>query len=351
MVSVLYIIVGLAALSLLVLIHEMGHFLLAKAFKMPVDVFCIGYGKPLPFLKFKRKETTYGIGPFPFGGYVKIPGLDPRETAFLDDESKIKDFILQPYYKRALMAAGGPIANILAAVLIFSLVMMLGVIEPTTTIDKVTKDSPASKAGIRSGDTITAIDGKKVDDWQALVLAIRGTKKRAIDLKIKRKSQTLILKTGIATKEGQQYIGIIPKARTVRYNPFSAFYQGMLSAIITIASLLVSIYLLIVGKLPFRPVSPIGIVQVTSQAARHGLVAFLDFFAFLNIIIGVTNLFPIFPLDGAKIGLWTMERIKGSFFKTRTVVVLQAIGIGLLLVLVLSAVYMDILRPLPDPFR
>lgn len=351
MISIVYILIGLIALSLLVLIHETGHFLLAKAFKMPVEVFCIGYGKPLPFLRFKYRETVYGIGPVPFGGYVKIPGLDPREPVYMNDDKKSKDFVLQPYYKRAIMAVGGPLANIIAAVFVFSLVMMLGVTEPTTTITSTLSGSPARKAGLQAGDSIVGIDGKKVDSWQDIVLTIRGTKESTVELKIKRKDRLMTITSDIAVKEGQQYIGVVPRANTVRYGPLSALYQGIVSAAATIVSLLVSIYMLIVGKLPFRPVSPIGIVQVTSQAARHGVSALLDFFAFLNIIIGVTNLFPIFPLDGAKVGLWSIERIKGSDLKTRTVIALQAIGIGILLVLVLSAVYMDILRPLPDPFR
>ncbi len=345
-----YVVIGFLGISVLILAHEMGHFLIAKLFKMPVDVFCIGYGKPLKFLRFKYHNTTYGLGYIPFGGYVKIPGLDPREAELLSDEKK-KDFKIHKYWKRILVAIGGSLANIIMAAILFSFIFMIGVPEPTNTIEKVIPDSPAKEAGLRSGDEIVSVDGKNVSSWEDTVKAIRNGEKDSIDVEVKRDGQTRKLVTEVRVENNVRFIGIVPESDIVRANPLIALYKGAVGAIITTVAVVQGIYLLLIGEVPFRPVSPIGIVQITSMAARHGLVAFIDFIAFISILLGITNLLPLYPLDGGRVLLWTFEKIKGSPFKLRTVLVIQAMGVGLLFVLMVSAVYLDILRPLPDPFR
>lgn len=349
LVNVGYILIGLIGLSLLVIFHELGHFAVAKAEKMPVEVFSVGYGKPIKFLSFKWHGTLYGISPIPFGGYCKIPGLDARELELMTDEDKQK-FTMQPYWKRFFVAIGGSAGNMFFAVILFALVFMLGVPTATTTISKTVDGSPAQKAGFKAGDTIVAIDGKKVKDWSDAVLKIRGGKASRITITVDRDGKKVDVTTDVTRQNGNRFIGIVPKAVFVSTNPFTALYQGVMQMLGTVAAVLVSFYQLFTGQIQFRPVSPIGIVDVTSQAARHGLTTFIDFIAFVSILIGVSNLLPIVPLDGGRALLWTVERVRNKDFSTRTVVVLQSIGVVLLLGLVLWAVYLDILKPIPSPF-
>ncbi|MFZ3062369.1 MAG: site-2 protease family protein [Actinomycetota bacterium] len=346
----IYILIAIIAAGVLVLVHEFGHFALAKLFGMPVEIFSIGYGRPI--IKFKRGETVYGIGAFPLGGYVKIIGLDPRERELLPEDKK-SSFKLQPYWKRALVVSGGPIANILLAAFLFAAIFMIGVPTPTTTIEKVLPNSPAKEAGFRAGDKIIAVEKKTVSNWKEVVTTIRRTEKKELEFQVLRKSQKMTLRAALAKREGVNFIGVVARtSREVsRLGLLKSLYQGLIWAGLMTAGVVQAFYLLIIGKLPFRPVSPIGIVQITSQAAAQGINTFLEFLAFITIVLGITNFLPIFPLDGGRVVMWTVEKIKGSPLKTQTVVIVQVIGIGLLVVLLTSAVYLDIFRPLPTPFK
>jgi regulator of sigma E protease len=346
----IYILAAIVAAGVLVFVHELGHFILAKLFGMPVEIFSIGYGRPI--IKFKRGQTVYGIGAFPLGGYVKITGMDPREIELLPEDKK-SSFKLQPYWKRALVASGGSLANIFLAVFLFAVIFMIGIPTPTTTIERVLPNSPAKEAGFRPGDKIIAVDKKAVSKWEEVILSIRRTKKKEMEFKVLRNNQEIALRTSITQREGVNFIGVVARtSREIsRLGLLESLYQGLIWTGIMTAGVVKAFYLLLIGQMPFRPVSPIGIVQITSQAAAHGINTFLEFLAFITIVLGITNLLPIFPLDGGRMAMWTVERIKGSPLKTQTVVIIQVIGIGLLVVLVMSALYLDIFRPLPSPFE
>ena len=345
-----YIVAGILAVSLLIVVHESGHFFGAKLFKMPVETFCLGYGKPV--LKKKWRGTVYGIGPFPFGGYVKIPGLDPREKELMPEENRDK-FVLQPYWKRVLVVTSGPIANILSAILIYAAVFMIGVPGVTMTVEKVLPDSPAAQAGIKAGDRIVKVDGKSVSKWEEVVVKIRSAGAEDLALTVKRGDEYQDITTKIDVKDGVKYIGIV--AKQADYNVGLGFLDSVKSSItwtgVLIYEIFRSLILLIIGRLPFRPMSPVGIVQVTSQAARHGLAVFLNFVGFLSVAIGATNLIPIFPLDGARAVLWTVERVIRKPLSDRAVYVFQFAGIGLVFLFMAWALYLDIFQSIPDPFK
>ena len=345
-----YVVAGILAVSLLIVVHESGHFIGAKLFKMPVETFCLGYGKPV--LKKKWRGTVYGIGPFPFGGYVKIPGLDPREKELMPEEKR-ETFVLQPYWKRVLVVTGGPLANILSAVLIYAAVFMIGVPGVTMTVEKVLPGSPASQAGFKAGDRIVKVDGKSVSKWEEVVVKIRNAGVEDLTLTVRRGDEYEDITTEIGVKDSVKYIGVI--AKQTDYNVGLSFFDSVKSSIVWTGVLIYEIFrsliLLALGRLPFRPMSPVGIVQVTSQAAQHGLAVFLNFVGFLSVAIGATNLIPIFPLDGARAVLWTVERARRKPLSDRAVYVFQFAGIGLLLIMMAWAVYLDIFKAMPDPFR
>jgi regulator of sigma E protease len=159
------IILGLLGLSLLVFIHELGHFLAAKYCGVRVLTFSIGFGKKL--LKINRNGTTYCISAIPFGGYVAMAGENPEQVR----EDKPDDFHVQPIWKRALIAFAGPAFNVIFAYFLLIGIYMLGNPEPVSdklVVGVVERDSAAEEAGIASGDTIFTIDGKKTDGWDKL---------------------------------------------------------------------------------------------------------------------------------------------------------------------------------------
>ncbi|MFA5867670.1 MAG: M50 family metallopeptidase [Actinomycetota bacterium] len=345
-----YILLGILVISIIVIVHEFGHFGFAKLFGIPVDVFCLGYGKPI--IKKKIGGTVYGVGPIPFGGYVKIPGLDPREKEMLPPEEAEK-FFLYPYWKRVLMVTGGPVANTILAFLVYVVIFMVGVPGVTTTIDSVEAKSPAAKAGIKAGDKIVAINGASVTTWQRAVEKLQGAKGDTVKVTVVRDGKKITLTSGFGTKDGARYIGIVAKRTT--YNIGMGFFPAVQAAFIWVATLFYEIFrslvLLLMGRLPFRPMSPVGIVQVTSQAAQHGYIIFLNFVAFINVAIGATNLIPIFPLDGARALLWTVERVIRRQLSNRAVYAYQFTGVGLLLLATIWALYLDIFKAIPDPFK
>jgi regulator of sigma E protease len=345
-----YVVLGILVISVIVLVHEFGHFGFAKMFGIPVEVFCLGYGKPL--IKKTFRGTVYGIGPVPFGGYVKIPGLDPREKDMLPEEEQ-EGFILYPYWKRVLMVIGGPFANTVMALLIYVIIFMIGVPGVTTTIESVMVKSPASRAGIKAGDKIKAVNGAPIKTWQQATDKLQAVKADSVKITVERGGKNVILTSAFGTKDGARYIGIV--AKRTAYNVGMGFFAAIQGAFVWVFTLYYEIFrslgLLIMGKLPFRPMSPVGIVQVTSQAAQHGYIIFLNFVAFISVAIGATNLIPIFPLDGARALLWSIERALRRQLSNRAVYAYQFTGVGLLLLATVWALYLDIFKAVPDPFK
>ncbi len=345
-----YIIAGILVVSVIVLVHEGGHFAFAKLFKLPVETFVLGYGKP--FVKKEWRGTVYGIGPFPFGGYVKIPGLDPRERELLP-EAEQAAFVVQPYWKRALMVLGGPVANVLMALIIYVVIFMIGVPGVTTTIESVVKASPAAAAGIKPGDVIARVDNQQVKKWDDFVTYVRGKKSDSVRITVRRGKTSIALVTKVGIRDGVRYIGV--QARPTKYNIGLGLWPAVKGAVTWSATLIYqifsSLWLLILGKLPFRPLSPVGIVQVTSQAAQHGFIIFMNFVAFISVAIGATNLIPIYPLDGARVVIWSVERLFRKQLPNWAVYGYQYAGVGLLLLVTAWAVYLDIFKAIPDPFK
>jgi regulator of sigma E protease len=189
------IILGLLGLSLLVFVHELGHFLAAKFCGVRVLAFSIGFGKKL--LKVSRNGTVYCISAIPFGGYVSMAGENPETVR----ENKPDDFHVQPIWKRTLIAFAGPMFNVVFAYFLLTGIYMLGNPEPISdklVVGIVEPESAAEEAGIASGDTIFTIDGKKAEGWDKLREEMGISIGRSIALEI-------------GTKEGRRNVAVIPR--------------------------------------------------------------------------------------------------------------------------------------------
>jgi len=189
------IILGLFGLSLLVFIHELGHFLAAKYCGVRVLTFSIGFGTKL--LKVNKNGTTYCISAIPFGGYVAMAGENPEQAR----EDRPDDFHMQPIWKRALIAFAGPAFNVIFAYVLLTGIYMIGNPEPISdklVIGTVEPKSAAAEAGIASGDTIFTIDGKKAEGWEKF--------REEIGISI---SRNIVLEIG--TNDGRKTVNIVPK--------------------------------------------------------------------------------------------------------------------------------------------
>jgi regulator of sigma E protease len=251
------------------------------------------------------------------------------------------------------MVVGGPAANVVFAIIIYIIVFMIGVPGVTTTIESVEKGSPAQAAGIKAGDKIIKVGSIAINKWEDFTGAVQKSKPGSISLIVKRAGKTVSLDAKVGVRNGVRYLGVI--AKQTDHNVGMGFFEAAGAAVIWTATLIYKIFeslaMLVTGKLPFRPMSPVGIVQVTSQAAQHGSIIFMNFVAFISVAIGATNLVPIFPLDGARLVIWAVERLRKKRLADWAVLGYQYAGVGLLLLVTIWAVYLDIFKAMPDPFK
>jgi len=184
------IIIPLLVLAVIVVIHELGHFLVAKLFKIRVETFSVGFGPRL--VGFRRGETDYRISAFPLGGYVKMAGENPTDTL----TGAPDEFSSKPRWQRFLVAAAGPAMNVVLAVGLLTAIFMYGTAVPAFSegdaiIGAVEKGSPGEIAGIQAGDRIVAIDGKQSPNWEDVEARILTNADRKISLVVKRSGKTI----------------------------------------------------------------------------------------------------------------------------------------------------------------
>lgn len=183
-------------LGLLIFVHELGHFLVAKFFKVRVEVFSLGFGPKL--LQFKRGDTVYALSLIPFGGYVKMYGDDP--SSVVDESQKAVSFTHKPVSQRIAVVLAGPLMNFFFAILVFSIVAMIGEQAVAPLVGDVAAETPAHQAGFRSGDTVKSVDGKEVKTWDEFNKIVQKSPSRPIDVVVAREGSNQEEKFSILPK-------------------------------------------------------------------------------------------------------------------------------------------------------
>lgn len=212
----------------LVVVHELGHFLFAKLFKVRADAFSVGFG-PVIFKK-QWGETEFRLSAIPLGGYVKLLGEDP--SVELSEEDRKRSLQTQKPWKRFFIFFGGPLFNFIWAALVFMAMMALGEPQISTVVGRVLRDSPAQKAGLQAGDKITAVDGAPVDKLEDLYTLLTDKASTEVELKVERKGSVVPVRFTTGSEEGFSVYGekktvgtlegIIPSARSTRIGISSA---------------------------------------------------------------------------------------------------------------------------------
>ncbi len=345
----MYILYGILALVLMIIIHEFGHFIVAVLSGVKVERFSIGFG-PVLFKK-QTKITEFAISAIPLGGYVKMKGEDPESISENDKEGA---FFAQPVYKRMLIVFAGPFFNILSAVLFFAIAYTIGIQALSPQIGKVLKDSPAYFAHLQPGDKVIKINNINVATWEDMSKIIRTHSD--LNIVIQRdgkiisthiKPKTEIIKNALGYKEKINVIGILPSGQTtiIKHSIVKSLYLGVKQTIYIIKITIEGIIRLIEGFIPSSEVGgPIMIVDIASKAAQAGIGAFLIFASIISINLGLLNLFPIPVLDGGHLMFFTIEAIRRKPVSEKFQIVAQKIGIGLLIALMVFAFYNDIKR-------
>ena len=346
----------IVVLGILIFVHELGHFLLAKAVGVRVLKFSLGFG-PRLFGK-KVGDTDYRVSAIPLGGYVKMAGDSPYDE--VSEEDKQYSFLSQKNWKKILIVAAGPFFNFFFAIFVLWIVFMIGVPvgEPRddAIIGELTPDFPAMEAGLLNDDAIVSIDGNRVGDWDEMSAIIQASDGSAMEIVVMRDGEELVFYVtptleeyfteDLDTKE-KYMIGIAPVIdySVLRMGPVSAFIEGIKRTGFFVSFTFLALGKIISGAIPMDNIGgPILIAQVSGEAARLGLVAFLNLLAIISIHLGILNLLPVPVLDGGHILFFTIEAIIRRPINTRIKEAALYVGLSLLVLLMTFAFYADIKR-------
>ena len=333
MLSGLIVVVGL---SLLIIIHELGHFWAAKYFGVWVEEFGLGF--PPRLFKKKMGETTYSFNAIPLGGFVKMHGEVEVLGGLTDGHSvpESRTFIKQSPWKRVIIILAGVTMNFLAGWLIISSVFWLGS-PPIIIIDSVVKNSPAEAAGLKSGDLILNWDIQK------LITFINQNQSKEITLNIKRGNETLeitvVPRAQIIPGEGA--LGVILRGGSIpSQNFFVGLYNGLLTSFAVVWAIITGVYQIFIT--PANIVGPVGIFKVAVGAGEIGLVYVLQLLGLISLNLAVLNILPIPALDGGRLLFIIIEKIRGRAFTVKTEMRANAWGFTLLLTLILLVTVKDV---------
>ena len=341
-------------LGILVFVHELGHFLLAKKLGVGVLTFALGFGKKL--IGKKIGETEYKVCAIPLGGYVKLIGENPEEE--VKEKDRNRSFSLQPIWKRALIISAGPFFNFFLAAVLFSLVnLFMGIPSPLPArIGEVSAGMPAEEAGLKKGDLVLSIDGEEVSKWEDLSKIIRGSKGKPLRLKVKRENELFDLNVtpksttqkSIFGEEIQTFvIGITPAEDVVlkKVNPFVAVGTGFLQTWNGIKLTILGIVKLIQRVIPAKEIgSPIMIAKLAGEQARKGILSLALFTAIISINLGIINLFPIPILDGGHFLFLALEAVLRRPISIKKMEIAQQVGLIFIILLMLFAIRNDVMR-------
>ncbi len=358
------ILVFLLILSVLVLIHEAGHFFVAKFFKIKVEEF--GFGLPPRAFGIKRGETIYSINWLPIGGFVKLYGEDeagsgkvslPKEEKQIKAKDADRAFYSRPVWQRATVVFAGVFMNFVLAVTIVSfLFSFIGVpvAGKDVIVDQVISGAPAQKAGLKKGDTIVSINSIKIESPDQLVSYTKGHLGEKLILKVKdqkanvRELEVIPRKT-YPSDQGPMGVAISQNVTTKKYPIWEAPFVGtkeVLNQSVMIGKGLFTVVFQLVtqGSVPKDVAGPLGIAQLTGTVVGIGLPAVLSFVALLSLNLAIINILPIPALDGGRLFFILIEGFTGRKVSPKIENYAHTIGMAVLLGLIALITIHDLLR-------
>lgn len=316
-------------LSVIVFIHEYGHYIVAKLCGVKIEAFSIGFGKEIYGWN-DKSGTRWKISALPLGGYVKMFGdasaastPDNELISGMSDEEKKVSFHYKPLYQKALVVAAGPFANFLLTVVVFVyFIMSNGLASIDPVVGKIMPDSPAAEAGIQSGDVVLSIDDNKVSSFNDISYLVSTNLGTPVVLKIKRAEELLTItltpkifedEDGLGNKITRPLIGI--KSSEIKYENvglMKAVGESVRRTYLICESSLKVIGQMVTGKRDTKDLKgPIGIAQLSGQAAEKGMHTVLWLIALISANLGLMNLLPVPALDGGHLVYYSIEALRG----------------------------------------
>ena len=329
------LIVSIVIFGLVILVHELGHYFVARLTGIRVLELAIGYGPKL--ISWQKNEIEYSLRVFPLGGFCRMLGESPEETNEPDS------FPQKPILSRAAVLLSGASMNLVLAIVLFFVIFFFisGVPDTDSSqIGYIIEDSPAEDVGLAVGDRITAIDGTQISEWGDVLSIISSKPNMELQLVIERDGvvRELSVIPEKVSDSARGMIGIGPMM--LKYKLFTSLQASLqrFGAIIT------SIAQAVTGQAPLDIAGPIGIIIVISEVAQTGFVNLMLLTALINISIGIMNLLPIPALDGGRLFFLLVEAIRRKRIDPEKEGFIHFIGFAFLILMILLVTYQDLLR-------
>lgn len=358
MLTILIAILGIIlTLFFVVGVHELGHFLVARAVGVKVMSFSIGFGKALYSWR-DKKGTEYILAPIPLGGYVKM--LDETEENVSPEESH-RAFNRQPYYKKFAVVAAGPLANLLFAFVLYWLIFMIGFNTIKPVIGNVIPNGIAAEAGVKSRQEIIAIDQVPTQSWTGVLIRVLFHTGSTDSLEMQTTKERYVLNLAHfhldnLKPDALKSLGLEPYfpenpalqkelIRHIQYGPVDALSHAWRNTKDFSELNLITLGKLLTGKVSLQSLGgPISIFQNAGAALNNGIIPFIGFLAFLSIAIGIINILPIPGLDGGHLLFQTIESIRRRPISIATQALCYRIGIIVLVLIVFQSIVNDLMR-------
>lgn len=351
-----YIVPFVCVLGILIFFHELGHFLVAKFFKVKVLTFSLGFGPKL--IRRRWGETEYAVSALPLGGYVKMLGEEnDDDDEALSPEDAARSFGAQTVGRRLAIVTAGPLFNLLLAVFVFIVFYMFaGAQVMTSEVGQVTPGSPAHTAGIQKGDTIIAVGDTPISNWPEIRSAVADHMDRAMEITVIREGgvRSFTLQAEISSTTNifgedvkTPLIGVVAAGnyQHVSLGPLQAVTEGVGRTWEITKLTVMTVVKLFQRILPFDTIGgPIMIGQLTGQLAQESLLYLIPFIAVISVNLFILNLLPIPVLDGGLIVFLLIEAVTGRPMSGRKKEYAQKFGLFLLLSLMAVVIYNDLIR-------
>lgn len=335
----------------MVIVHELGHFMVAKWQGIKVLEFSFGFGPKI--VGYQGKDTLYAWRLIPLGGFVRLYGMDPETNdngvAMIASPNDEQSFMNKRVWQRMAVIVAGPLMNFLLAIVLFVAVFAyMGI--PTQVngnqIGSLVKDKPAEKAGILPGDRILAIDDIPIKEWTLLTETIHAKPNKPLVLTIERadRQETITLTTEKDPQTGNGMIGIAPEITYEKVSLLQSMRFGLTRTYDFTKFILVTLLQMITRKIPADVGGPVAIAQAIGEGAEQGFANLLGLTGVLSIQLGLINLFPIPALDGSRLVFLLIEGLRRKPLNPEKENLIHLAGFVLLLVLMLAITYNDIVR-------
>lgn len=343
MPTAVYIIIAILIFGLLIFIHEGGHFLFARLFKVTVNEFSIGMGPKLVSKKSKKSGISYSLRAFPIGGFVSMAGEDEES----DDPNALNK---KPVWQRMIIVAAGGVVNLVAGILVmFILVfsstsMGLG----STTVAEFRDGALSQSSGLKAGDTIVEVEGRNVHIADELVYEIMRLGIEPVDLTVVRDGEKTVIEDvefpqmseqGVAFGDADFYV--YGQERTFTNLVKHSFYRSTY----TVRMIWESLYDLVTGRYGIEAVSgPVGVTEALTQAAQTGSYNFIYLVVVISMNLGVMNLLPLPALDGGRLVFLLIEAVRRKPINPKVEGVIHTAGLALLMLLMIFICVKDVIK-------